>query len=137
MKSHSREVRVCLTVPFHDCDPLSVVWHGRYFEYFELARTELFASHGVDVPQIRDLGFRMYVADARCRYTFPLTYGDEVEVAAKATAWSPMLRIVYSVRNLTQSRRSARGFTALATTDITGRLLPETPDAIQERIFLE
>jgi acyl-CoA thioester hydrolase len=137
MKSRSREVRVCLTVPFHDCDPLSVVWHGRYFEYFELARTELFASHGVDVPQIRDLGFRMYVADARCRYTFPLTYGDEVEVTAKATAWKPMLRIVYSVRNLTQSRRSARGFTALATTDITGRLLPETPGAIQARIFLE
>ena len=137
MKSRSREVRVCLTVPFHDCDPLSVVWHGRYFEYFELARTELFASHGVDVPQIRDLGFRMYVADARCRYTFPLTYGDEVEVTAKATAWKPMLRIVYSVRNLTQSRRSARGFTALATTDITGRLLPETPKAIRERIFLE
>ena len=135
MKRHSRAVQVRMTVPFHDCDPLSVVWHGRYFEYFELARTELFASHDIDVPQIRSLGFRMYVADVGCRYTYPLTYGDEVEVTAKATAWKPMLRIVYSVRNLTQSRRSARGYTALATTDISGRLLPETPNAIQERIF--
>jgi acyl-CoA thioester hydrolase len=136
MKERSRAVRVRLTIPFHDCDPLSVVWHGRYFEYFELARTELFASHGIDVPQIRDLGFRMYVADVGCRYTFPLTYGDEVEVTAKATAWKPMLRIVYSVRNLTQSRRSARGFTALATTDFSGRLLLETPHAILERLFV-
>ena len=136
MKEKSRAVRVRLTIPFHDCDPLSVVWHGRYFEYFELARTELFASHDIDVPQIRDLGFRMYVADAGCRYTFPLSYGDEVEVTAKATAWKPMLRIVYSVRNLTQSRRSARGFTALATTDFSGRLLLETPHAILERLFV-
>lgn len=135
MKRTSRVVSVETTVPFHDCDPLSVVWHGRYFEYFELARTELFASHGVDVPQIRDLGFRMYIADARCRYTSPLTYGDRVEITAKAVAWKPMLRIVYSVQNLTQSRRSARGFTALATIDASGRLLPETPDAILERIF--
>jgi len=136
MKRKSRVVRVRTTVPFHDCDPLSVVWHGRYLEYFELARTELFASHGIDVPQIRDLGFRMYVADVRCRYTYPLTYGDEIEVTATATAWKPMLRVVYSVLNLTQSRRSARGYTALATTDLHGQLLPETPDAIQDRIFV-
>ena len=136
MKRKSRVVRVRMTVPFHDCDPLSVVWHGRYLEYFELARTELFASHGIDVPQIRDLGFRMYVADVRCRYTYPLTYGDEIEVTATATAWKPMLRIVYSVLNLTQSRRSARGYTALATTDLHGQLLSETPDAIQDRIFV-
>ncbi len=135
MKESSRVARVRLTVPFHDCDPLSVVWHGRYLEYFELARTELFSAHGVDVPQIRDLGFRMYVTDVGCRYMFPLTYGDEAEVTAKATAWKPMLRIVYSIRNLTQSRRSARGFTALATTDINGRLLTETPHEIADRIF--
>lgn len=135
MKKASPVARVRVIVPFHDCDPLQVVWHGRYLQYFELARTELFRNSGVDVPQIRDLGYRMYVADVGCRYTFPLTYGDEIEVTAKAIAWKPMLRIVYSIRNLTKSRRSARGFTALATTDITGRLLPETPNAIMERIF--
>lgn len=135
MKDKSRAVRVRVTVPFHDCDPLSVVWHGRYLEYFELARTELFVAHEIDVPQIRDLGFRMYVADVGCRYMFPLTYGEEVEVTARAVAWKPMLRIVYGVHNLTRDRRSARGFTALATTDIHGALLPETPDAILQRLF--
>jgi len=135
MNKASRVASVRLKVPFHDCDPLQVVWHGRYFEYFELARTELFQNRGVDVPQIRDLGYRMYVADVGCRYTFPLAYGDEMEVTAKAIAWKPMLRIVYSIRNLTKSRRSARGFTALAATDLNGRLLPETPNAIMERIF--
>jgi acyl-CoA thioester hydrolase len=136
MNGKSQVVRVRSTIPFHDCDPLSVVWHGRYLEYFELARTELFTAHEIDVPQIRDLGFRMYVADVGCRYTFPLTYGDEIEVTARATTWKPMLRIVYSLHNLSKLRRSARGFTALATTDISGRLLPETPHAIVERLFV-
>lgn len=135
MKKVSQIVRVRTIVPFHDCDPLSVVWHGRYLEYFDLARTELFSTHGVDVPQIRELGYRMYVTDVGCRYTYPLSYGDEFEVTARATAWKPMLRIVYSIRNLSKLRRSARGFVALATTDISGRLLPETPDEITKRIF--
>ncbi len=134
MSAISRTESVRLTVPFHHCDPLAVVWHGRYLEYFELARTKLFAALALDVPEIRDLGFRMYVADAGCRYTYPLHYGDEVEVTARATESKPMLRVVYSVRNVTRARKSARGFTALATLDATGRLLYETPDAIVERL---
>lgn len=123
-----------LRVPFHDCDPLQVVWHGRYLKYFELARTELFATRGLDVPQFRDLGYRMYVSDVRCRYTHPLSYGDEFEVTAQPTALRPLLRIAYSVYNLSRKRRSARGYTVLAVTDVSGRLLPETPDAVCERL---
>jgi acyl-CoA thioester hydrolase len=122
-------------VPFHDCDPLQIVWHGRYFEYFEVARTALFRARGLDIPAIRELGLRMYVADVRCRYTSPLTYGDEVEVEAIAKTASPLIRIVYSVRNLTQKRRSARGHCVLATTDAQGQLLTETPDVIRERLL--
>lgn len=124
-------------VPFHDCDPLQIVWHGRYFEYFELARTQLFRERGLDIPAIRDLGMRMYVADVRCRYTAPLTYGDRVEVEAIAKAADPLIRIAYSVRNLTQDRRSARGFCVLATTDANGDLLTQTPEVIRERLLFD
>lgn len=123
-----------LRVPFHDCDPLQVVWHGRYLEYFELARTQLFVSCGLDVPEFRALGLRMFVSDVRCRYTHPLGYGDEVEVTARPTAARPMLRIAYSVTNLSQNRRSARGYSVLAVTDAAGQLMHETPDAIVERL---
>lgn len=123
-------VKVVTKVPFHDCDPLFVVWHGRYFEYFELARTELLARAGLDVPQIRELGYRMYVTDARCRYMFPMSYGDEVEISAKVTEATPLLRVAYEIKNLTRGRKSARGFTVLATTSASGALLPETPRAL-------
>jgi acyl-CoA thioester hydrolase len=125
---------VTLRVPFHDCDPLFVVWHGRYFEYLEAARTALLASCGLDVPDIRAMGFRMYITEARCRYMHPLTYNDEVKVTARFAAKKPFLRIVYEVTNVTAGRRSARAYTAIATTDSTGQLIPETPDAIVSRI---
>jgi acyl-CoA thioester hydrolase len=134
MSRQSPVARVRLVVPFHDCDPLQVVWHGRYLEYFELARTELFATRGLDVPHFRELGYKMYVSEVRCRYTHPLSYGDQAEVTARPTALRPLLRIAYSITNLTRKRRSARGFTVLAVTDLKGRLLPETPDAIIRRL---
>jgi|JI10StandDraft_1071094.scaffolds.fasta_scaffold153879_2 acyl-CoA thioester hydrolase len=128
------EIRVRTTVPFHDCDPMGIVWHGRYLEYFELARAALFAGFGLDIPEIRALGYRMYVVDVRCRYTHPLGYGEVAEITARLKAARPLIRVVYGVRNLTRDRTSARGHCVLATTDAAGSLFYETPDAIFDRL---
>jgi len=127
-------VSVSLKVPFHDCDPLFVVWHGRYFQYLEVARSALFARHQVDVEDVRQLGYRMYVTDVHCRYLHPLTYNDELSVTARFTALTPLIRIAYDVRNLSVNRKSARAVTVLATTDAQGKLLPETPHDLIARI---
>jgi acyl-CoA thioester hydrolase len=127
-------VSVRIKVPFHDCDPLFVVWHGRYFQYLEVARSALFARHKIDVEDVRALNYRMYVTDAHCRYMHPLSYNDEVEVTARFTALSPLFRIAYDVRNLTVNRKSARAVTVLATTDATGKLLLETPHDLLARV---
>ena len=128
------QASVSLKVPFHDCDPLFVVWHGRYLQYFEHARTELFARLHLDVPEIRDLGYRMYVTDARCRYMHPLRYGEQARIKATLVNPSPLIRVAYEVQNLNARRRSARGFTVLATTDQEGKLLAETPTPVLERL---
>ena len=133
MSSFRREV-VRLRVPFHDCDPMSIVWHGNYLKYFEHARMALFHACGLDVVEIRDLGYKMVVADTRVRFTHPSSYGDELEVSAKTAATDPLLKIVYSVRNLTRDRRSARGNTVLAITHFDDTLVHGTPAAIAERL---
>ena len=127
-------VTVELKVGFHQCDPLGVVWHGRYFEYFEAARQALMASVDLDVPQIRELGFRMYVAEARCRYMAPLAYGDTARITAWFGSASPLIRISYDVRPAEREAWCARAATVLATTDAAGVLLPRTPDAILARL---
>jgi acyl-CoA thioester hydrolase len=127
-------VSVTIKVPFHDCDPLFVVWHGRYFEYLEVARCALFARFEIDVEHVRALGYRMYVTDAHCRYMHPLSYNDEACVTARFSALTPLLRISYDIRNVRVNRKSARAVTVLATTDAHGKLLPETPHDILERV---
>ncbi len=44
-----RSFSVRLSVPFHHVDPMQVVWHGHYFEYFEAARDGLFESVNINL----------------------------------------------------------------------------------------
>jgi acyl-CoA thioester hydrolase len=121
-------------VAFHECDPLGVAWHGRYFEWMERARTALFASVDLEVQVIRDLGHRMYVVETRCRYMVPLRYGDQVRITAWFSAVQPLIRVGYDFYNESTERWSARAITSLATTDVANELLPSTPDALLQRL---
>ena len=62
-KAGNKSSEVRLIVPFHDCDPIQVVWHGNYFKCFDVARFELFHQCGVD----------LYEYYQKSRYLFPLT----------------------------------------------------------------
>ncbi len=123
-----------LLIPFHDCDPLFVVWHGRYFQYLEASLHALLRSRQLDIPDLMEQGHRMYVTDVRCRYLFPLTYGETVKVTAWFTQYSPLIKVVYDVFNVTKGRKSARSSATVAVTDAQGNLLTEIPDAIRSRL---
>lgn len=127
-------VSVELTVPFHDVDVLHVVWHGHYYKYFELARTELMKAHGLDVPDLIALGRKMMVVESHCRYMRPLHYGERFTVSARFAEVDHRIVITYEVRSVTHARRVARGRTALVTLSPEGELLLDTPEDIRLRI---
>lgn len=128
------EITVELEVPFHDVDALHVVWHGHYYKYLEIARTELMRSRNLDNMEIVALGHRLLMMETRCRHVQPLRYGDRFSVRARFLDYEQRLNIGYEVKNLTAGVRAARGRTTLVSTDADGRLLLETPLAIRERI---
>ena len=128
------ETRIESEVPFHDVDPMQIVWHGHYYKYFELARTALMRSVSLDNDAIARSRHRILVTETKCRYAYPLRYGERFEVAAWFRDIKNRLCVAYEITNLTQSRRSARGHTVLAWTDIDGRLLLETPRAIHDAL---
>ena len=134
MKRPDHAVQTVLSVPFHDCDPLGVVWHGRYFEYLEAARCELFKTCRLDIPDVKALGLRMFVSEARCRYNAPLCYGDSVSVLAWFSERDPLIRISYDLFNETKSRLAGRASTRLALTNASGELLSQMPDVVRERL---
>lgn len=121
-------------IPLHHCDLVGVAWYGRYYEWIEEARTALFRSRDLDIPDIRDLGFKMFVTETRCRNMTPIRYGDELEVIAWYSAVVPLIRVAYDIVSVDTGRWAARATTVLAVTDADGNLLPQTPDAMLERL---
>lgn len=128
------ETSIELEVPFHHVDALRIVWHGRYLEYFEQARTALMRARGLDVPDLAALRVRLVVVEFQCRHVFPLQMGDRV----RATAWfgdfARRLLVRYELVNLTHDRLAARGHTALASLDEAGGLRLEMPAEVVRRV---
>ncbi len=123
-----------LAVPFHDCDPLGVVWHGHYYKYLEHARCAMLAPLGLDGDELLATGHKMFIVDARCRYTGALRYRDRVRVIAWLKEWEHRFWVSYEVENLTRERRAARAHTVLAVTDLAGNLLLDVPEVLRARV---
>ena len=134
MRPRLHETHIEHEVPFHDVDITRRVWHGHYYKYLELARTALFRACGLEDDALIPKRFMLYVVETRCRYTFPLRYGERMRVSAWFREVERRLSVAYEITNLSQGRRAARALTVLATVSLEGRLLMETPHEIVERI---
>lgn len=121
-------------VPFHDVDPLHIVWHGHYYKYMEVARTELFRLANVDGPDVMKLGYRQVVSHGEVRYVSPLRYDDRYRVKAWFLDIEQRVHVGYEIWNLTEDKRSARARTELVTLTKEGVLLLETPKVLRDRI---
>ena len=58
--SHTSEVRV----RFAECDPLGIVWHGNYIQYFEDGREAFGRHHGISYLDQKANNFS-YLPNAR------------------------------------------------------------------------
>ncbi len=86
-----------LRIPFHDLDPGGVVWHGRYFKYFETARCTLFEGINYSYDEMKESGFLWPVVDTKVRYVRPLFLNQRIEVSACLTEWELRLVVDYRI----------------------------------------
>jgi acyl-CoA thioester hydrolase len=93
----SSTVRV--RVPFFDLDPAGVAWHGRYFQYFELARCELLELVGYSYEEMMDSGILWPIADTSVRYLQPLVLNQDVRVSAYLREWEMRIVMDYRIEN--------------------------------------
>ena len=95
----------CLTaaadvqIPFFDLDPAGVAWHGRYFQYFELARCKLFEGFHYSYAEMEDSGILWPVGDTEVRYVRPLLLNHEVCVTACLREWEFRLLVDYKIED--------------------------------------
>ncbi len=125
---------VSLRVPFHDIDSLGIAWHGHYYKYFELARTELYRACALDIPEIRAMGYVLPVIESQCRYVQPLKYGQSVYIHAEFVEHSSYIKIVYTIRDEATGKRMAYGHTKQAVCEPDGTLLIAVPDEVVDAI---
>jgi acyl-CoA thioester hydrolase len=67
-------------VRYRECDPMGVVYHAHYIDYFEAARTEALREMGMPYRRLEDSGIIMPVVDVTVRYHRPAEYDDLLEI---------------------------------------------------------
>lgn len=132
-----REAEIELEIPFHDCDMMSVVWHGNYFRYFEIARCALLRSFDYDYLQMRDSGYVWPIIDAQIKYVGSARFGQRIRVRAQLLEWENRLRIDYLIRDAQTGARITRGYTVqVAVTIAGGEMQLVSPPVLRERLGL-
>jgi acyl-CoA thioester hydrolase len=63
-------------VRYRECDPMGVVYHTHYIDYFEAARTEALREAGLAYKRLEDAGVIMPVVELSVRYRRPAHYDD-------------------------------------------------------------
>jgi acyl-CoA thioester hydrolase len=98
-----------LTVPFHDLDPMQVVWHGNYFKYFDKTRFALFDTYGIDLYQF--LVEKQYVfplTRTSVKHIAPLRFNDRFRCTATVTEARYKIAIDFTIRRGPQDELCTR-----------------------------
>ena len=98
-----------ITVEFFDCDPLQVVWHGNYLNYFEVGRRKLLEKIGYDYYEMEESGFSFPVIEASVKYCGALRFKDRAVVKAILVEYENCLKIKYEIRNAQTGLLTTKG----------------------------
>jgi len=96
-------------VEFFDCDPLKVVWHGNYFNYFEIGRRMLLEKIGYDYDDMEKTGYAFPVIEVTAKFLGSLRFRDRAQVKAILEEYENRLRIKYEIRNLQTGLLTTKG----------------------------
>jgi acyl-CoA thioester hydrolase len=69
---HTNQVRV----RFVETDPLGIVWHGNYIQYFEDGRESFGRKHGISYLDQKEHGYATPIVKSSTDHKHPLRYGD-------------------------------------------------------------
>lgn len=88
-----------ITVEFYDLDPMRIVWHGNYINYFEAGRRMLLDKLGYDYYEMEKYGYAFPVVEVSAKYIRPLLFKDRAVIKAILVEYENCLRIKYEIRN--------------------------------------
>lgn len=109
-------------VRYAETDQMGVAWHGQYFAWFEVGRTDLLRERGCTYRELEADGLRLPVIDAAAKYLRPARYDDLLEVRTRLSRLGgARVEFEYEVRRQGEEPPLATGSTAHAAVDPEGR----------------
>ena len=91
-----------LRVRYSDTDKMGYVYYGRYANYYEVARVELFRNLGFSYKKLEEEGIGMPVIDMETKYLLPIKYDEEITIRTRIEKL-PSSRIIFQYEILNQN----------------------------------
>lgn len=98
-----------MKVPFFDCDPMQVVWHGHYLKYFEICRQAMLDGLGYGYFAMQASGYLWPVVDVRLKYVRPALLQQTITVRAEIVEYENRLKVEYVITS--NGEKLTRGYT--------------------------
>ncbi len=110
MLIHKTNVRV----RYADTDQMKYVYNGKYFEYFEVGRTEMMREHGLPYSIIEKSGYQMPVREAMLKFKNPAFYDELLEVETRVESLPELkVHINHTVKSLDRDIIIVEGYIVL------------------------
>ena len=112
MSTDRKSFEAGIRVPFFDLDPMQIVWHGNYLNYFEIARAGFFEHYGVDLYSYYEREKIIFpIIRTATKHIFPLKHRDEIIVKATLADANIKLVMDFEIRRASDGSVCARGRT--------------------------
>ncbi|MDD5722854.1 MAG: thioesterase family protein [Syntrophales bacterium] len=99
-------------VAFYELDPMQIVWHGNYFNYYEDCRRGLLARRGIDLNEYYNKTQCLFpIIRTSSKHIFPLRYGDEFICKATLVEAKTKLVFDFEIRLKKDGKKCTRGRT--------------------------
>ncbi|MBO6218406.1 MAG: acyl-CoA thioesterase [Treponema sp.] len=109
MKPECLSAEIEFKVDFNDCDPMRIVWHGNYINYFERARCALLDKIGYNYIAMEESGYLFPVTEVKCKYMRSLRFGDFCRAKAILVEYENMIKIDFELYNAKNGELTTKG----------------------------
>ena len=85
----SSEIEIQIRVRYSETDAMGFLYHGNYFAFFEMGRTELLRAQGGNYRKMEEEGLFMVVVSLECKYRKPARYDDLLTLKTRVARITP------------------------------------------------
>ncbi len=110
--------QVEIEIPFHDCDPMQIVWHGNYARYLEVARCELLRIINYDYMDMQASGYSWPIVDMRLKYVGSARFTQKIKVVANLVEYESRMKIDYLISCAKSGDKLTKAYTVQVAIDL-------------------